>query len=154
MVQIRRVAKVVAGGRRVRFTAMVVVGDQQGHVGVGLGKATAVPDAVRKGVAVARKSLIQVHLQGSTIPYQIIAKHSASVILLKPAPQGTGVIAGASARAVLEMAGVTDVVSKSQGSSNPINVVYATFRALGQLKNPEEERARRQALQAPPPPAR
>ena len=143
VVQIRRVAKVVAGGRRLRFTAMVVVGDQQGHIGIGLGKATAVPDAVRKGVAIARKSLIHIPLEGSTIPHQMVAKHGASIVLLKPAPPGTGVIAGNSMRAVLELTGATDVVTKSQGSANPINVVRATLKALVQLKDLGLDRERR-----------
>ena len=148
VVQIRRVAKVVAGGRRLRFTAMVVIGDQQGNVGVGLGKASAVPDAVRKRVAVARKNMLKVPLRGSTIHHEILVRHSASSVLLKPAPAGTGVIAGGSVRAVMELAGVTDVVSKVRGSTNPINVVYATFEALGQLKDLEGERARRERLRA------
>jgi small subunit ribosomal protein S5 len=140
VVQIRRVAKVTAGGRRLRFTAMVVVGDQQGHIGIGLGKATAVPDAVRKGVAIARRNLIRIPLDGSTIPHEMVAKHDASTVLLKPARPGTGIIAGNSMRAVLELVGATDVVTKSQGSSNPINVVQATLKALIQLKKSTENR--------------
>lgn len=144
VVQIRRVAKVVAGGRRLRFTAMVVVGDQQGHIGIGLGKAAAVPDAVRKGVAIARRNLIRIPLDGSTIPHEMVAKHDASIVLLKPARPGTGIIAGNSMRAVLELVGATDVVTKSQGSANPINVVQATLKALTQFKNsPDNPRTKR-----------
>ena len=145
VVQIRRVAKVVAGGRRLRFTAMVVVGDQQGHIGIGLGKATAVPDAVRKGVAIARRNLIRIPLDGSTIPHEMVAKHDASTVLLKPARPGTGIIAGNSMRAVLELVGATDVDTKSQGSAKPINVVQATLKALTQLKNSPDNPRRKRA---------
>jgi len=146
VVQIRRVTKVVAGGRRLRFTALVVVGDQDGHVGAGLGKASAVPDAVRKGTTIARRSLLQVRLRGTTIPHEIVAKFGASKVLLKPARPGTGIIAGNAVRAVLELAGVTDVVTKALGSSNPINVTSATMKALAGLKDPEQELAKRLKL--------
>jgi len=123
---------------------MVVVGDQQGHIGIGLGKAAAVPDAVRKGVAIARRNLIRIPLDGSTIPHEMVAKHDASTVLLKPARPGTGIIAGNSMRAVLELVGATDVVTKSQGSANPINVVQATLKALTQFKNsPDNPRTKR-----------
>ena len=132
VVKVRRVSKVVAGGRRMRFAALVVVGDQEGHVGIG--KATAVPDAVRKGAVVARKNLISITMTGTTIPHAVTTKFGASRVVMKPAPPGTGVIAGNSVRAVLEMGGITDIVTKTLGSTNPVNVVPATLKALGQLR--------------------
>jgi len=137
VVKVRRVSKVVAGGRRMRFAALVVVGDQEGHVGFGIGKAAAVPDAVRKGAVVARKNLVSVTMKGTTIPHAVTTKFGASRVVMKPAPPGTGVIAGNSVRAVIEMSGITDIVTKTLGSTNPVNVVPATFKALGQLRSPD-----------------
>ena len=139
----RRIAKVVKGGRRLRFNALVVVGDGQGQVGVGLGKALVIPDAVRKGNAVARREVVTIPLRGSTIPQQITVKKGATIVMIKPAKEGTGVIAAGAMRAILELGGVKDVVGKSLGSRNPINIVYATIEALKQLKDPEVELARR-----------
>ena len=140
VVDIRRVSKVVKGGRRLRFSALVVVGDGQGRVGVGLGKAVAIPDAVRKGTTIAQKSLISVPIKGTSIPHVVKAKYGAAIVLLKPAPVGTGIIAGASVRAVLDLAGVKDVVTKSLRSQIPINVVGATLEALRQLRDTSQER--------------
>jgi small subunit ribosomal protein S5 len=143
LVYINRVAKVVKGGKRLRFSALAVTGDGNGHVGVGIGKANEVPEAISKAGAVARKNLIQVSLRGTTIPHEIMFKYGAAKILLKPAAPGTGVIAGGSIRAVLESAGVKDVLTKSMGSSNRINVARATLLALKNLRLPEEELAKR-----------
>ncbi|MDA1127787.1 MAG: 30S ribosomal protein S5 [Chloroflexi bacterium] len=143
VVYTRRIAKVVKGGRRLRFNALVVVGDGQGQVGVGLGKALVIPDAVRKGNAVARRGVINIPMRGSTIPQQITVKKGATIVMIKPAREGTGVIANAAMRAILELGGVKDVVGKSLGSRNPINIVYATIEALKQLKDPDVELARR-----------
>ena len=137
VVKVRRVSKEVAGGRRLRFAALVVVGDQEGHVGFGIGKAAAVPDAGRKGAVVARKNLVSVTMKGTTIPHAVTTKFGASRVVMKPAPPGTGVIAGNSVRAVIEMSGITDIVTKTLGSTNPVNVVPATFKALGQLRSPD-----------------
>jgi len=141
VVYTRRIAKVVKGGRHLRFNGLVVVGDGQGVVGVGLGKAQAIPDAVRKGNAMARKSLIKIPLRGSTIPQETSCKKGAALILIKPAPPGTGIIAAGVVRAVLDLAGVKDVVAKSLGSRNRINVCYATIAALKKLKDPVEQLA-------------
>jgi small subunit ribosomal protein S5 len=143
VVQINRVAKVVKGGRRFSFSAMVVVGDGQGHVGAGLGKAGEVPEAIRKGVEDAKKNLIHIPTYGSTIPHESRVKFGATQVMLKPASQGTGVIAGGSVRAVVEAAGIRDILTKVQGSTNPVNVVRATVEALRSLHSAEEISARR-----------
>ncbi len=138
LVQIRRVAKVVKGGKRLSFSALVVVGDGHGKVGAEVGKAREVPDAIRKAGAGAKRNLVTVAMVDGTIPYAVTGIYDASQVLLKPAFPGTGVIAGASVRSVLEAAGIKDILSKSLGSNNPINVVKATLRALSSLKQPDD----------------
>lgn len=143
VVDIKRVAKVIKGGRRFAFRVIVVVGDNQGKVGIGVGKARGVPDAIRKAMDRAKRNMVEVPIVGTTIPHQIISQHGGARVLLKPASPGTGVIAGGAVRAVVEAAGYRNILTKSLGSANQLNVVWATFKGLQSLKRPEEEAYRR-----------
>ncbi|GAW63950.1 30S ribosomal protein S5 [Ligilactobacillus acidipiscis DSM 15836] len=143
VVAINRITKVVKGGRRLRFAALVIVGDHNGHVGFGTGKAQEVPEAIRKAVDAAGKNLIEVPVAGTTLPHEVVGQHSGSKVLLKPAQAGSGVAAGGAVRAVMELAGIDDVTSKSLGSNTPVNVVRATIKGLENMRSAEETAARR-----------
>ncbi|MFC2007456.1 30S ribosomal protein S5 [Chloroflexota bacterium] len=151
LIYVNRVAKVMKEGKNLSFSALVVSGDGNGHVGIGIGKAKEVPAAINKGGAKAKKSLIKVPLAGSTIPHEITIRYGAAKVLLKPAAPGTGVIAGGSIRAVLEACGVKDILTKSLGTANRINVAKATILALSMLKDPKAEIARRKGLRVTEP---
>lgn len=146
VVRISRVSKVVKGGRHLSFNAVVVVGDGDGHVGVGMGKADAVPDAVRKGATNARKNMITVPLSQTTIPHEVTSVYGASLVMMRPAPQGTGVIAGGAVRAVVELAGIKDIVTKIRRSTNPVNSAKAALKGLATLQDPERALMRRRRV--------
>jgi small subunit ribosomal protein S5 len=148
VVFINRVAKVVKGGKRFSFSAVVVVGDGQGHVGVGKGKAAEVPEAIRKAIENGKKNLVRVHLKDATIPFEVTGHYGAEEVLLKPAADGTGIIAGGPVRAVMEMVGISNILCKSLGSGNPLNVVKATLEGFSKLKDPGEIVKRRQTALA------
>ncbi|MCH7607861.1 MAG: 30S ribosomal protein S5, partial [Chloroflexi bacterium] len=155
VVQIRRVSKVVKGGRHLTFNAMVVVGDGKGKVGAGLGKGAAVPDAVRKGTTIARRNMVSIRLKDATVPYAVRAHFGASRVLIKPAPPGAGIKAGAAVRAVMEAVGIRDIVAKALGSRNPINVVKATLVGLQSIRGGEVDESQiRRTAKLPPAPER
>ena len=148
MVNLNRVAKVVKGGRRFSFSALVVVGDGKGYVGSGMGKANEVPEAIRKGIEHAKRNLVKVPIINKTIPYEVLGRYGAAKVLLKPASEGTGVIAGASVRAIAESAGIENILTKSLGSNNPHNLIKATIQGLNQLKVPENLLEKRESKPA------
>ncbi len=135
---INRCAKVLKGGRKFSFSALILVGDSEGHIGYGFAKANELADSIRKGAESAKRDILSVKMKGSTIPHEIVVRWDGAVLLLKPAPEGTGIIAGSKVRAILELAGIKDIVAKSLGCNNPINLVHATFKALSELRTKED----------------